>query len=334
MSDPNQDFHAPPPPAIESEPERRRPAYLLWIGIALFVAGIIVAVLGIPVVVNVLVGGITTGIYLCGLGILFAAFSFIPLPAVKDAPPPMSTAGTLTGIFFEPSDVFTNLRAHPRWLAAALIIGLVNAGYVAAFTHRLTPERIVNYAVDKMGDISFIPKEAIEQGRTQGVQQAKAVTFQIGAFVQKVVGAFFMAALLAALFLIGVMAFGGRMHFWQALAVATYASLPVTIIQKAISFIVLYLKSPDDIHPLIGQESLVYDNLGYLVSGKDHPVLWAVATAIGVLSFYKLWLWSRGLYRGGTKVTSSTGWAVAITFWVLALLLGVVLATLFGSFLG
>src|SRR2546421_784149 len=118
MSDPNQGFQPPPPPAIEPEPERRRPANLLYAGIALVVIGIIVIVLGI---VNVVTGGVGTGGAACALGILLAAFSFIRLPAVPNPPPKLSTAGTLTGIFFEPTSVFRNLRAHPQWIAAVII---------------------------------------------------------------------------------------------------------------------------------------------------------------------------------------------------------------------
>ena len=68
---------------------------------------------------------------------MFFAFSFMRLPAVPDAPPRMSTAATLTGIFFEPTRVFRNLRAHPHWLAAILIVGIVNAVYTTAFYRRL-----------------------------------------------------------------------------------------------------------------------------------------------------------------------------------------------------
>ena len=42
------------------------------------------------------------------------------MPAVQNAPPKMSTVATLTGIFFEPSNVFRNLRAHPQLLAAIM----------------------------------------------------------------------------------------------------------------------------------------------------------------------------------------------------------------------
>jgi len=100
-----------------------------------------------------------------------------------------------------------------------------------------------------------------------------------------------------------------------------------------IGFIILFIKSPEDIHPLIGQETLVHDNLGLLFAPKDHPVLYVAASAIGILSFYKLWLTAKGLHEGGYKVSSSAGWGVAITLWVLALLFGLAIAAIFPGFL-
>ncbi len=334
MSDPNQEFQPPPPPEIQAEPERRRPTNLLWAGITLVVIGIVVIVLGLPFV-GIIVGGVGTGIAVCVLGILFFGFSFMRMPAVENAPPKMSTVGTLTGIFFEPSNVFRNLRAHPQFLAAILLVGIVNGAYSVAFSHRLTPERIINFTMDKLEDSPIKPPpEAMAKARTQGVEQAKAATFQAGDFIKKVVSAFFGVAFIAALALLGVLVFGGSMHYWQTYAVVAYVSLPVVLIQKVISFIILFIKSPDDIHPILGQESLVYDNLGLLVSGKDHPVLWVVATTIGVISFYRLWLTATGLREGGYKVSSSAGWGTAITLFVLFLLFGIAAAAVFGSMFG
>jgi len=130
-----------------------------------------------------------------------------------------------------------------------------------------------------------------------------------------------------------VLAFGGRMHYWQTYAVVAYISLPFTIIQKGISFIILYLKSPDDIHPILHQESLVYDNLGLLVAAKDHPIIFVIATSIGILSFYRLWLTAVGLREGGYKVSSSQAWGVSITLFAIFLLLGIALAAIFPGFL-
>lgn len=335
MSDPNQGFQAPPPPTIETEPERHRPAYLMYAGIALVVLGIIFMVLSIVGGALMVVGTIGTGASICALGVLFVAFSFIRMPAVPNPPPRMSTGATLAGIFFEPTSVFRNLRAHPQFLAAILIAGLLNGVYVLAFVRRITPERIINFTVEKLEESPIKPPpEALAKMRTEGVEQQKAITQQVGNVLKAIVSHFFGVAFLAALSLLGILAFGGRMHYWQTYAVVAYVALPVVVVQKLISFIVLYLKSPEDIHPLLGQESLVYDNLGYLIAAKDHPIIFVIATAVGILSFYRLWLSAVGLREGGYKVTSSQAWGVAITLFVIFLLFGMAIAAIFPGFLG
>src|SRR6266404_9194176 len=115
----------------------------------------------------------------------------------------MSTMGRLAGIFFEPTAVFRNLRAHPRWLAAILIIGCLNAVYITAFYHRLTPDRIINYTMDKLEESPIKPPpEAMAKARTQGVAQEKSPIFQAGKVVKTIIGAFFGVAIFAGLYLI------------------------------------------------------------------------------------------------------------------------------------
>ena len=198
---------------------------MLWGGIALIGLGILVAVGGI---VGFIAGGIGTGLAVCALGILLSALSFARLPNVPDAPPPMSTVGRLTGIFFEPTNVFRNLRAHPRWLAAILIVGILNGAYITAFTRRVTPERITNFTVDKIEESPIKPPpEALAKMRDRWRRGTpNPAVQQAGNVVKTIVSAFFGIAFMAGFFLLGVLAFGGRMHFWQALCGGAYVVFP------------------------------------------------------------------------------------------------------------
>jgi multisubunit Na+/H+ antiporter MnhB subunit len=330
MSDPQvQNFQAPPPPPKVEAPAPR-PIKMRPVAIALFVIGLLVLVGGIA---KFIPGGAGTGAAVAFSGILIFALSFIPLPQVPESEPPLSPVGRALGIFYEPSRVFRNLRAHPRWLAAFAIICVMSIAYSTAFQKRLTPERIVNYTIDKVAESGFMPADRVDAAREQQLEDAKNPVQRVGAAIKSVVGILVLFVVLAALFLLLILAFGGRINFWQAFAVTLYASLPVVVIQKAISLIILYIKSPDDIHPILGQETLVQDNLGVLFAPATHPVLFVLGTAIGFLSFYRLWLTAKGLHYAGTKVSSGAGWGASITLFLLSLVLGAIFASLFSAFM-
>jgi hypothetical protein len=104
-------------------------------------------------------------------------------------------------------------------------------------------------------------------------------------------------------------------------------------VQKLLSLVLLYVKAPEDIHPILGAETLVQDNLGILFSPAEHPVLFVLASSIGLLSLYSLWLKALGLRNAGTKVSSGTGWGAAITMWVLGVVLVVAITALFPNFI-
>jgi len=136
MSDPQeQNFQAPHPPPVTDTPAPQ-PTKLRPVAVALFVIGLLVLVGGIA---KFIPGGVGTGGAVAFLGILWFALSFISLPQVAGAEPPMASSERVLGMFYEPTRVFRNLRAHPRWLTAFIVIAVLAAVYSFAFTRRLTP---------------------------------------------------------------------------------------------------------------------------------------------------------------------------------------------------
>jgi hypothetical protein len=303
------------------------------VAIALFVIGLLVLVGGIA---KFIPGGVGTGGAVAFFGILLFALSFIPLPQVAGAEPPLSLIERLLGMFYEPTRVFRNLRAHPRWAVAFIIITVLTGVYSFAFTRRVTPERIVNHTIDKLAEMGppFAPQpEVLETMRADRIEEAKNPVQRAGLVAKTAVGIFAFSAVVAALYMLCILAFGGRINYWQALAIYFYSSLPVIAIQKTLSLVILYLKQPEDIHPILGQESLVQDNLGVLFTPADHPVLFVLASSIGVLSFYGLWLRAKGLQHGGQRVSSGAAWGTAITLWLLGVVLIAIVTALFPGFI-
>ncbi len=332
MSDPNPETFQSPPPPPTAQPQAPRPVKLRFVGIAVFVAGILMLAAGL---FGILPGGAWTGAAFAFWGILLFAFSFIPLPQATGAEePPLSAMQKLLGIFYEPTRVFRNLRAHPHWLAAFLAITVVSVIYAVAFAQRLTPDRIVNYTMEKLEQSPIKPPpEQMAAAKEDAMQQAKQPIQRVQTAAKAFVGNFVLYSFLAALCLLGVLVFGGRINFWQSFAASLYAAVPVTVISKLLSLVLLYIKDPDDVHPILHQEGLVQDNLGVLFSPAESPVLFVLGSSIGILAFYQIWLRAKGLANAGYKVSSTAAWSTSILIWVLGLLLGLVFALLFPSFM-
>jgi hypothetical protein len=327
-----QDFQPPPPPVPPvAPPAAPRPTKLRPVAIGLFVIGLIIAGLGAA---KVLPGGIWTGAAFAFWGILLFAFSFIRLPEVSTTEPAMSGLEKVTGIFYEPSRVFKNLRYHPHWLAAFLVIVISSGVYSFAFVSRLTPERLVEHTMEKLQDSPIKPPpEAMDKVKEDALQAAKQPIQRVQTFAKGFVGWFCLGSFLSALYLVGVLAFGGRINFWQALSSTFYSFMPVVVITKVISLVILFVKDPEDVHPVLNAETLVQDNLGFLFTPATHPALYVLGTSIGVLSLYGVWLRAKGLMNAGTKVSSTAAWSVTILMFVLFMLVGMVFATLFSSFM-
>ena len=301
-------------------------------GIVVAVIGLVIAVLSIAKIIPSLT---VTGVCLILLGGLVIGLSFIDKPDTEGSER-MSTASTLGNIFFAPSEVFGNLRRHPRWLVAAIIMSLLSAVYLNAFMYRLTPERVANYAIDKTLQMSMLDDNArakIEQGRANAIEQNKNPVLRTGQAVNSFVGEVFLYAFLSLVFFLFALAMGGKMNYWQAFAVAVYAFFPVTVIRQILNLILLFIKDPADIHPILGQRSLVQDNLNFLVAPADHPVIFVLLGWVSILWLYWIVLNSIGLKNAGERVSSTAAWAATLTIWAVGLLISLLFAMIFPSFL-
>ena len=335
MSAPSeQGFQAPPPPPMpQTTPRAPRATKLLPFGIGFFVLGL--AVLG-GGYAKLIPGGMSTGGLLCLFGVVLSGLSFVPLPVIPDPEPPLSLLEKAMGVFYEPSRVFRNLRAHPHWIGVFVIIGLLTAIYSFAFTRRITPERIVDHTVQKLSEMGppfAPPPAALETMRADQLSSLTNPVEQVGNVVKSFIGLFLLSALVSALSLLGILAFGGRMNFWQDMAVTFYAALPIVVIQKVLGLVILYLKAPDDLHTILNQQTTLQDNLGLLFSPSAHPVIFVFMSFIGITSFYGVWLRAKGLHMGATKASSGVGWGVSITLLVLLVIFATIWTALFPGFI-
>jgi len=240
----------------------------------------------------------------------------IAVPSASATGPEMSTAETLTGIFFEPSRTFESLRARPRFLVAGIILLALTCIVTAILYSRVDMGQYIRDRLERSPNAAQVPEA---QKETQ-VRVGKA----IGAFVVPLSVPIVIAGG-AALYMLGVMAFGGAISYLKAVSVWTYSSLPPALLGALVAILVLFLKAPDSIDP----ERLVATNPGALLGEESSKVLVAALSQFDLLRFYGLFLAALGL-RKVAKLSSTQAWGVVIALWAIAAVLRVGLAAIRG----
>jgi hypothetical protein len=231
--------------------------------------------------------------------------------------PVMSTPETLTGIFFEPGRVFESFRNRPKFLIAGLIILILTIAVTALVYARID---MGQYIRDKMEQN---PRNA---GQTE---QQKEMAVQIGKYVAPAIIVLSVPVTIAAgaaLYLLGVMAFGGSIGYKQSLSVWTYSSFPPAILGTIVAVLVLFLKASGDIDP----EHLLVTNPGAFMGSESSPVVVALLTNFDLLRFYGLFLAAIGL-RKVARISSGSAWAIVLGFFLIRAILGVASAAIFGG---
>jgi len=192
--------------------------------------------------------------------------------------------------------------------------------------------------IDKSLEMSYVQnneklRTSMEEGRPKALEDQKNPLIRAGGAVAGFCGALFGYAFLAAVFFLFIMAMGGQMNYLQVLSAVIYAAFPVSVIRFILNSILLFLKDPSDIHPVRGQSTLIQDNLNFLVSPADHPVIFSILGVLGVLWFYWVWLNAIGIKDAGEKVSGSMAWTVALGVYVMLILLVGISGFLFGNFI-
>ena len=246
---------------------------------------------------------------------------FNPQP---DPPKVMSTAQTLTSIFFEPGETFKALRERPRFLIAGIIIVALFMVYYSSFVWRLVAENIARAQIESRAP-DATPEQIEQQLAMQRSPIVKVITY--GSF--PIVFAVIFAAG-AGLYLLGCMLMGKSLSFKQALSIWVYSSFPPMVVYVIINLILLFLKNPDDIDATALNSGLARANPSILVDTKAQPLLGTILGSFDLIQFYGLFLAAIGLKTIG-KLSSGSAWGVVLGIWFLGLILKVLMSTIFGT---
>src|ERR1700682_2352963 len=189
-------------------------------------------------------------------------FQAPPPPPRAPAPtePTLSAAETITGIFFEPGRVFEAMRERPRFLAAGILLLVLHIVITVTLFQRVDMGQYIRDKIDR----SSRSAQQTEQQKEMGVKVTKII-FEVGTPI----GVIVFTAAGAALYLVGVLAFGSSISYKKALAVWIYSSLPPTVLATVVAVLVLFLKAPETIDP----EHLLMTNPGSFMGPDSSPAL-------------------------------------------------------------
>jgi Yip1 domain len=228
----------------------------------------------------------------------------------------MSTAETLTGIFFEPSRTFEALRTRPRFLVAGFVLLALTCLVTVVLYTRVDMGQYIRDRIEKSPQAAQLSEDQkdmqVRMGKNVG---AAAIPISVPIVI----------AGGAALYLLGVLAFGGSIGYKKSLAVWVYSSIPPSVLGTLIAILVLFLKSPDSIDP----EHMVATNPAVLLGEDASKVLVAVLGQFDLLRFYGMFLAALGL-RKIAKLSSGQAWGVVIALWAIGALLRIGSAVIFG----
>lgn len=232
----------------------------------------------------------------------------------------MSTPETLMSIFFEPERTFEALRARPRFLVAALITLVLTMVVTVALLQKVDFDQFLHERISESANGQPLTAEQLDQR----VKIGKIATYAAPPFVVAVA---FAGG--AALYLLGVMAMGGKMTYKQALSVWAYSSYAPGVLLTIISLLLLFLRPADAIDLTKPGGGLLVTNPGAFMGSGTSPSLVAVLSSFDLFAFYGLFLAAVGLRKTG-KLSSGSAWTIVIALWVLNLIFHVGRAALFG----
>ena len=251
-----------------------------------------------------------------------------PLPEeikqIED-PPQMSEAATLGNIFFEPGNTFEDLRRKPRFVLAGIIIIILVTLFQVLFIQKVGYERIVKERIEANPMTERMSKEDKETAiRQQSSPIVKAISYAAVPIVFVVL--FLLGGLV---YWLGANAMGGSARFLHGVSVWVYSSLPPTIVFMLANFLVLMLKSPDDIDIMRSQSGLIQANPSFFIDAKAQPV---IAALLSTIDFFAIWGWvlaAIGLQKVA-KISSGAAWGVVLILALVGVTARVVMALLFG----
>lgn len=219
------------------------------------------------------------------------------------APPqdkPSNPFSRIVGVLFSPGQTFADIARKPDWVVPAIVI--IAVFFVAAIVTvpHLDFEGMMRQTMEARGQTG----PQAEQGMRFGLAMAKGIQYTVPFLL---IGFIAIGALI---YWLGVRLVGGEATYQQVFSVVLYGFMPLVIRQLVQIPIVM---SKQRIDPRDAQ-TIVRSGPAFLVSLKEHPMLWALLTRLDLFAIWSLILIVIGL-AVASRISKAKAAGVVIVVW-------------------
>lgn len=225
------------------------------------------------------------------------------------APPqekPSNPFSRMVGVLFSPGQTFADIARKPDWVIPALVIIVVFLAAAVVTVPRIDFETVMRKAMEAKGQTGA----QAEQGMRFGLAIARGFQYTLSFLL---IGILAVAALI---YWLGVRLLGGEATYQQVFSVELYGFMPVVIRQLVKIPIVL---SKHNIDPREA-ETIVRSGPAFLVSFKDHPMLFALFSRLDLFAIWSLILVVIGLAAASRLSKAKTAGVVIAAWCVMTLI--------------
>jgi hypothetical protein len=229
----------------------------------------------------------------------------IEVPAPPPAAPAPKTNGfqRIIGVLISPNETFASIARQPDFLAPLLVILVLAAVGGFIFAQRVDFTAPAREAMEERGNMSEAQMES-----------ALRITATISKIISYGSPLFSLVVLLiiSGVMLLAFRLMGGEGTFKQAFSVTLYAWMPLMILNV---IMVAIIASRTGVTAL-DLPTLVMSNPAFLVTMKEHPLLFALLGSIDIFSIWSLALFAIG-FSYVSKFSKSKSAAIVITVWAI-----------------
>jgi hypothetical protein len=224
--------------------------------------------------------------------------------------PRMGAFSRVAGVFFEPTKTFEDIGRKPSWIVPVVLLIIGAMLMMTVMGQRIGWENIARQQIEASSRSAQMTAEqkdqAIQMQTRMGNLRYVFVLFLPLAYV-----------VMAAVFLAFTAMMSAGLKFKQIFGITCHANLP-GLVSIALTVVVMYLKSPNDINI---QNPLAFNPAAFLDPGTPTKFLHSVLMSLDLFSFWIIFLLATGFKAAAGRKLSFGGALTAVVVpWALYVL--------------